>query len=283
MKSPYLSAPSSGWSPKHGHPGLFGIVRPDPSSATEPSSVTSIETKFQSAGFVRRRRGLRDRDVNVRLAVEEVARVAERQLEDGHEEPLDAPGRSSSADPSGTARRGSARRCGRSRACPVKNTVSDVGPLVRWPEVEYVENVVFTGSTTSPLPTQSPWSGGVSLVWLPLSASRWSLKVTPVKPKAPGFEARDRRDLAGHDPRCVRVVLRPRMVTVGLLARFRPDLVLADRGAWPLGRGGYTDDTEDEDCDRDRDQRSSGRVHALPPSVARYLDARELTKLPRRS
>ena len=48
---------------------------------------------------------------------------------------------------------------------------------------------MFTGSTTVPLPTHSPWSGGVSLVWFPLSTVRWSWNVRPVNPVEPGFEA----------------------------------------------------------------------------------------------
>ena len=61
----------------------------------------------------------------------------------------------------------------RSISCwPVKNWVSDVGPLIVPPEVEYTEKTVLTGSITSPFPAHKPWSGGVSLVWLPLSTVR---------------------------------------------------------------------------------------------------------------
>ena len=47
---------------------------------------------------------------------------------------------------------------------------------------------MLTGSITLPLPTHRPWSGGVSLVWLPLSTVRWSWNVRPVNPDEPAFE-----------------------------------------------------------------------------------------------
>ena len=49
---PYLSAPSSGWSPKHGQPGWSGITLPEPSSDAEPSSVTLSARIVQSLGLV---------------------------------------------------------------------------------------------------------------------------------------------------------------------------------------------------------------------------------------
>jgi hypothetical protein len=44
-------------------------------------------------------------------------------------------------------------------------------------------------SSTNPLPTHRPWSGGSTLNWLPLLAKRWSKKFRPSNDRSsPGLD-----------------------------------------------------------------------------------------------
>ena len=80
-----------------------------------------------------------------------------------------------------------------------------------------------------------------------------------------GIRAGDRRRLTRHDAGRSRLALRARDVAVDLLAGFRPQFGLTDRGASRIGSG--SEDTDDQQRGGDHDHRLADWLHSVPSLV----------------
>ena len=215
----------------------------------------------------RRRRGLGDGDQHVRAAVEELAVRRERELENRHHEPLR--GRVVVALRVGQERpeRGRIdasvdlvlagvehRQRGRPARPVSRSRVDRERGVDRLDHQAAARAEALVGRRVARL---------VAVVGIPVVLER-----DAGEPERAGVRCRHRRRVSGDYSRRIRMAGRVRNVTVGLLARLRPNLVLPERRGGALRHRGDADDAEDGHCNQDRDRasRSSRRRHSSPLS-----------------